>query len=106
MFYGISSACKASNSRPIDPIVIESPARLASLTEPGQGLGVQNLWTFFCRMHNLSDTPGVGNLPASPEPEMEGGPLPQNLGFKTAAMQRCAVCVRIILLMEASGAFS
>ena len=34
-------------------------------------------------MHNLSDTPGVGNLPASPEPEMEGGPLPQNLGFKT-----------------------
>jgi hypothetical protein len=37
---------------------------------------------------------------------MEGGPLPQNLGFKTAEMLRCPVCVRIILLMEASGAFS
>ena len=66
---------------------------------------MQNLWTFFRRMHNLSDTPGVGNLPASPEPEMEGGPLPQNVEFKTVAMLRRTVCVRIILLMEASGTF-
>ena len=37
---------------------------------------------------------------------MEGGPLPKNVvGFKTAATQRSAVCVRIILLMEASGTF-
>ena len=67
---------------------------------------MQNLWTFFCRMHNLSDTPSVGSLPASPEPEMEGGPLPHNVGFKTVAMLRSAVCVRIILVMEASWAFS
>jgi hypothetical protein len=38
---------------------------------------------------------------------MEGGPLSMNVvGIKTAAMQRSAVCVRIILLTEASGAFS
>ena len=57
-------------------------------------------------MHNLSDTLGVGNFPALPEPEMECGPLPQSLGFTTAVMLRSAVCVRIIILMKASGAFS
>src|SRR6202158_2329112 len=66
----------------MDVIVIEWPARLPMRHGARPELSVQNLWTFFCRMHNLSDTPGVGNLPASSEPEMEGGPLPQNLEFK------------------------
>jgi hypothetical protein len=89
----------------IDMIAIQWPACCPSVPGPEPGSALQNLWTFFCRMHNLSDTPGVGNILPRRSPKWRAGPCRRTSDFKTAAMLRCTMCVRIILLMEASGAF-